>query len=157
MASANPLTEPDRDIPLTEIPKTIRDLRASWAQAYSRAEKLERERAEAQQSAEDWRHIALHNGDEAAQLRVTLARIQRDDAELSVLRKFASDIWDSVEGGYSADAALRFEWIRDSLHELIETDEVGDSCSYCSGWDDRTDEPRSCSECHHGRVLRGAF
>ena len=37
-AEINPNTEPDRDIPLTEIPKTIRDLRAQWAQSFTRAE-----------------------------------------------------------------------------------------------------------------------
>lgn len=92
MSAANPLTEPDRDIPLTEIPKTIRDLRASWAQAYSRAEKAERELALSRTRCADWEAIALENGERAAQLNVTLAKIQKaadegDDYYLQLARK----------------------------------------------------------------------
>ena len=79
MATAllNPETQPEQQIPLSQVPATIRELRASWAQSFTRAEQLERERAEAVQRAEDWEHIALSNGEELAKARVEIERLKQ--------------------------------------------------------------------------------
>lgn len=74
MSAANPLTEPERLIPLSEVPKTIRDLRESWAREYTRANTLEAALERSQQATSDWQGIALANGEEAARLRVSAAR-----------------------------------------------------------------------------------
>lgn len=92
MSAANPLTEPDRDIPLTEIPKTIRDLRESWAREYSRANQLERKLADTKAECDVQYFLALRAAEERNTLSLTLARIQKaadegDDYYLQLARK----------------------------------------------------------------------
>lgn len=73
-AIPNPATEPEREIPISQIPATIRELRESWAREYTRANTLDEALERSNQATADWQAIAISNGEEAARARVTAAR-----------------------------------------------------------------------------------
>lgn len=64
------------DIPLTEIPETLRSLHEEWAIEVTRANRLERLLRSAEESAADWQRIALDNGSQLVRCQVDLARAE---------------------------------------------------------------------------------
>lgn len=80
-APLNPDTDPGRDIPLREVPATTRELREAWAREYTRANTLDAALGRSQQATDDWRYIALLNGEELAKARVQIARMEIDAAD----------------------------------------------------------------------------
>lgn len=175
----------DREIRLTEIPGELRRLRAEvdhWRQQhaleFTRAEATERRAKKAEQQADDWRAIALHNGYEAADARLDAARerqsreseraawaseVDNDMAELGrvmLARDLAHDrardalcalqgVLDSIEYRARFNAELR-----ESVgNVLAEYPHLTERCSYCGGYD--ADYPdRVCESCFGGNVLR---
>lgn len=87
MSAANPKTEPT-EIPASRIMRERDDYKIRAAQEFTRAEQLERELSSARRRASDWEAIALENGERAAALNLTLARIQKaaDEAPSDVER-----------------------------------------------------------------------
>lgn len=147
-------TIPDDDsVPASRIMQEREDYKERWARELSRAEQLERELAEATRSADDWRAIALSNGDELARERVAHARTSAElhvekEATYAALRRgdrFMHQLATSNERAELAEQHLAAsmkradalaKWIEDAgvsmsdLEDLIR--EVGVDCRECA-------------------------
>lgn len=110
----NPDTDPGRDIPLSEVPQTIRGLRESWAREYHRANTLELALERSQQATSDWQAIAIQNGEEAAKARVECERNRQ--ARIKAERR-------------AEECEAAHEWLCD----LLKRDDLGEDCDECKG------------------------
>lgn len=151
------MTAAERDIPLREVPATIRDLRASWAQEYTRANAFERENADLRSQLDAMRARDLRNIDDLTDLyRGAKARTEhvesmyrvmeranvaireqigkRHAEESKALLQFVRDVWEEIE----ASDPPRIEVIRDVLREFIA--EHGEACDVCGGEGEVADE-----------------
>lgn len=147
MSQAHPTQpdhQPERSIPLSEIPATIRGLRESWAQAYSRAEQLERENAELKARVDSMLARDLRNIDDLTELYSQhMDKLGEAQSQLAAEKKATYNAL--VRGDrfmlHAADLKKRLDaWIDDALTNLdrdtiadIAAGSCGITCPECDG------------------------
>jgi len=170
MAAALPqsaLLEPERDIPLTQIPAELRRLteeaawhksmfvvacdqrdrhHAAWSQEFTRANTAEDKLYAAEQARDDWRRIALENGTEVERLKRTPSP--------------GVSFWRGEYEKVKRLLELIPDW-KDQLAEVLESDDIAEDCHWCDHGIERKGLPggysyaEDCSTCFGiGRVAR---
>lgn len=107
-------TCPEPTTPASRIMRERDEAKQAWAQEYTRANLLEASLERSQQATEDWRAIALQNGEELAKARVECER-QRQ-ARVKADRR-----------------ASEYDAAHETLCELLRLDEIGEDCPDCRG------------------------
>lgn len=146
-------------IPDREIPTELRDLRdeaerhrVRAAQEFARAESLERQLAAAQMAVDDWRWIALSNGEELARGRVEAERERMQKCELAHQHEAMR-----IERDDQRALVVKLRKMLDSLMECEEC--CGTGIVYEEGYhhdaESSADYSETCEGCRGiGKVLR---